>query len=254
MATVFSKVGIISCSGEEIPEGTVARQAVRRVLEALRPQQTVTLCLPLFLAGEEGERRFAREHPTITVDGCPKLCAKRGTEKYSGKVSASLVISDILGDRATGIRREVQPSSLSEENGSPAPVQHTRGCHRSTCNADKADEQAVWLVAERIASEVDALAGSQVYVEPSDTPADGAACCACSRPSQEGMLEIKGRAVVIAGLPLIFQQLQKKGLQPDGTCAGTLLETVKVYHAIDAHEEADYRDGLAAAYQAYCRR
>ena len=81
MAEAISKVGIISCSGEEIPEGTVARQAVRRVLEALRPQQTVTLCLPLFLAGEEGERRFAREHPTITVDGCSKLCAKRGTEK-----------------------------------------------------------------------------------------------------------------------------------------------------------------------------
>ena len=97
MGEAFSKVGIISCSGEEIPEGTVARQAVRRVLEALRPQQTVTLCLPLFLAGEEGERRFAREHPTITVDGCSKLCAKRGTEKYSGQVSASLVVSDILG-------------------------------------------------------------------------------------------------------------------------------------------------------------
>ena len=78
MAEAVSKVGIISCSGEEIAEGTVARQAVRRVLEALRPQQSVTLCLPLFLAGEEGERRFAREHPTITVDGCPKLCADAG--------------------------------------------------------------------------------------------------------------------------------------------------------------------------------
>ena len=50
-----------------------------------------------FLAGEEGERRFAREHPTITVDGCSKLCAKRGTEQYSGQVSASLVVADILG-------------------------------------------------------------------------------------------------------------------------------------------------------------
>jgi uncharacterized metal-binding protein len=229
MAEAFSKVGIISCSGEEIPEGTVARQAVRRVLESLRPQQTVTLCLPLFLAGEEGERRFAREHPTITVDGCSKLCAKRGTEKYSGKVSASLVISDILGE-------------------------HAKGCHRSTRKADKVDEQAVWLVAERIASEVDALAGSQAYVGPSDAPADGAACCACSRPSQEGMLEIKGKPVVIAGLQLIFQQLQKKGLRHDSGCADTLLETVKVYHAIDAHEEADYRDALAAAYQAYCER
>ena len=63
MGEAISKVGIISCSGEEIPEGTVARQAVRRVLEALRPQQTVTLCLPLFLAGEEGERRFRPRAP-----------------------------------------------------------------------------------------------------------------------------------------------------------------------------------------------
>ena len=137
MGEAVAKVGIISCSGEEIAEGTVARRAVRRVLEALRPQQTVTLCLPLFLAGEEGERRFAREHPTITVDGCSKLCAKRGTDKYSGHVSSSLVVSDILGDRA-------------------------KGCHRSTRDANKADEEAVWIVAERIAAEVDVLAGVAV--------------------------------------------------------------------------------------------
>src|SRR5512139_1965091 len=105
MVQSIAKVGIISCSGEEIPEGTISRLAVRRVLEALRPQQTVTLCLPLFLAGEVGERRFASEHPTITVDGCSKLCAKRGTEKFSGKVSASLVVSDILGDRVKGCHR-----------------------------------------------------------------------------------------------------------------------------------------------------
>ena len=43
MAEAVSKIGIISCSGEEIPEGTIARQAVRRVLEGLRPQQSVTL-------------------------------------------------------------------------------------------------------------------------------------------------------------------------------------------------------------------
>jgi hypothetical protein len=226
MAEAFSKVGIISCSGEEIPEGTVARQAVRRVLEALRPQQTVTLCLPLFLAGEEGERRFAREHPTITVDGCSKLCAKRGTEKYSGEVSASLVVSDILGDR-------------------------TKACHRSTRDASKADEEAVWLLAERIASEVDALAGSQVQ-ESGDAAASDGACCACSRPSQEGKLEIQGRPVVIAGLPLIFQQLQKKGLQPGRGSADTLLRTVKIYHAIEPDQEAEYTDALAAAYHTYC--
>jgi uncharacterized metal-binding protein len=229
MGEVFSKVGIISCSGEEIPEGTVARQAVRRVLEALRPQQTITLCLPLFLAGEEGERRFAREHPTITVDGCSKLCAKRGTEKYSGQVSASLVVSDILGDRA-------------------------KGCHRSTCKSNKADEEAVWLVAERIATEVDALARSQTYVEPSDAPAGNGDCCACNKPSKEGKLEIKGKPVEIAGLPLIFQQLRKKGLEPNADCGDKLLQTVRIYHFIDIHEEVDYQDALAAAYRTYCDR
>ena len=97
-----TKVGIIACSGEEIPAGTLSRLATRRVLELLRPQSTVTLCLPLFLAGEEQERRFARQHPTIAVDGCDKLCAKRGTEQYSGHVAASLVVTEILGDRAPG--------------------------------------------------------------------------------------------------------------------------------------------------------
>ncbi len=229
MGEVFSKVGIISCSGEEIPEGTVARQAVRRVLEALRPQETVTLCLPLFLASEEGERRFAREHPTITVDGCSKLCAKRGTEKYSGRVSTSLVVSDILGDRA-------------------------KGCHRSIRDADKADEDAVWLLAERIASEVDALARSKVQEDASDAAASDGACCACSRPSQEGRLEIKGEPVVIAGLPLIFQQLQKKGVHPGSDSADTLLQSVKIYHAVEPDQEAGYRDALVAAYQAYCEQ
>jgi hypothetical protein len=229
MGETFSKVGIISCSGEEIPEGTVARQAVRRVLEALRPRQTVTLCLPLFLAGEEGERRFAREHPTITVDGCSKLCAKRGTEKYSGQASASLVVGDILGDRA-------------------------KACHRSLRSADKADEEAVWIVAERIAAEVDALAGSQAQTDPSDAPAAGAACCSCGGHPTGGSLEIQGRSVIINGLPVIFQHLQKKGLEPDADCGGPLLQMVKIYHPIDSREESDYRDALAAAYRTYCRR
>src|SRR4030042_4820344 len=91
-----TKVGIISCSGEEIAEGTVSRSAVRRVLESLRPHETVTLCLPLFLAGNEGERNFARTHPTITIDGCDKLCARCGTETHGGPVARSRAVSAML--------------------------------------------------------------------------------------------------------------------------------------------------------------
>ena len=96
MGMTANKVGIISCSGEEIPEGTISRIATRLVLEKLRPGETVTICLPLFLAGSEDERGFARIFPTITVDGCEKRCAEIGTKKYSGKPAATIVVTDIL--------------------------------------------------------------------------------------------------------------------------------------------------------------
>ena len=83
------KVGIVACSGEELAEGTVTRLAALKVLEQLRPDETVTICLPLFLAGGEGDRAFARFYPTIAVDGCDKRCAARATEQYSGKPAAS---------------------------------------------------------------------------------------------------------------------------------------------------------------------
>ncbi len=96
MAIFKEKVGVVSCSGEEIPEGTISRIATRLVLEKLRPDETVTICLPLFLAGEEGERAFAKQFNTITVDGCGKRCAEIGTMKYSGKPFATVVVTEIL--------------------------------------------------------------------------------------------------------------------------------------------------------------
>ena len=92
------KVGIISCSGEACAEGTVSRVATRLVLEKLRPEETVTICLPLFLAGGKEERAFAKCYPTITVDGCEKRCAKTATERYSGKPASSIVITDLTGN------------------------------------------------------------------------------------------------------------------------------------------------------------
>lgn len=91
------KIGVVSCSGEDCLGGTISRLATRKMLE-LRPDETVTICLPLYLAGGEEERGFANEYPTISVDGCSKYCAKRATEKYSGKVSASINVGDIIGE------------------------------------------------------------------------------------------------------------------------------------------------------------
>ncbi len=89
------KVGVVSCSGEGCVEGTMSRIATRMILESLRPKDTVTICFPLFLAGGVEERAFAKEYPTITVDGCDKLCAKIGTERHSGKVASSIVVTEL---------------------------------------------------------------------------------------------------------------------------------------------------------------
>ncbi len=66
-----------------------------RLRPELRPGQTVTLCLPLFLAGDKGERGFARYYPTIAVDGCGKLCAAKATEAHSARPTAVVVVEEI---------------------------------------------------------------------------------------------------------------------------------------------------------------
>lgn len=110
------KVGIISCSGEECLGGTISRLATRLVLDDLKMISTVTLCLPLYLAGGEEERNFARVFPTIAVDGCDKLCAKRSTEKYSGKINGSVDVSKVIGKENALNTKIVRLKDLKEEH------------------------------------------------------------------------------------------------------------------------------------------
>lgn len=128
------KIGIIACSGEELPEGTITRLAVLRVLHQLRPDDTVTICLPLFLAGGEGDRAFARSHPTIAVDGCEKRCAYRGTEKYSSRPAAGIVVTDLIA------RHGLEPP---------------HGCRKP----DAAGMRLVEFTADQLAGMVDELLG-----------------------------------------------------------------------------------------------
>lgn len=96
MAENTLEIGIVSCSGEDCLGGTISRLATRMMLEEME-DNAVTICLPLYLAGGEEERTFAKDYPTITVDGCSKCCAKRATEKYSGIVSESIDVSAFIG-------------------------------------------------------------------------------------------------------------------------------------------------------------
>ncbi len=225
MSAEVTKVGIISCSGEALPGGTVSRLATRRVLELLRPDRTVTLCLPLFLAGNEGERNFARTHPTITVDGCDKQCAKWGTEKHSGPVSVALVVPEVLG-------REVS------------------ACHSSTQLLTEEDTEAVWTVAERIASEVDAILGEPFERDAQNGDRPGSGSCSCSTTPAGGTIQLDGKTVRIAGLPLIFAQFAERGASTEDA-GDALLEAVRIYHSVSAAEEAQYQSALLQAYREF---
>jgi len=234
------KVGIVACSGEELPEGTVTRLAALRVLEQLRPNDTVTICLPLFLAGGEGDRAFAKFYPTISVDGCELRCAARATEMYSNKPAASIMVRD-----------------LTRENKLANPQGRRR--------LDQAGQQAVEITAERIANKVDELLGApwkrrMGEVIPLETIDDHQpeavsdpviATCACGSGIPIQNVIIGGKEITVIGLPLIFLQFYEAGKVPNEANIDELMATLKIYNPISAEEESAYRDGIRKAYKNY---
>ncbi|HEY5913813.1 MAG TPA: putative zinc-binding protein [Verrucomicrobiae bacterium] len=226
------KVGIVSCSGEELPEGTVARLAALKVLNELRLRETVTICLPLFLAGGAGDRAFARLHPTITVDGCELRCAARATEKYSNKPAASLVVNEI-----------VSQTGLAKPEG------------RRRLNA--AGQEAVSITAERMASLVDQVLGKEAARSPQDQPEARAggeareATCSCGSGVPVTKLVINGRVVEVVALPLIFRQFQQSGRGQDEESKRDLFETVKIYNPVPLEVEEAYRDAVLREYAVF---
>jgi uncharacterized metal-binding protein len=231
------KVGIISCSGEEIPEGTVTRLAALKVLEQLRPVDTVTICLPLFLAGGEGDRAFARFYPTIAIDGCDKRCAARGTEIYSGKPAASIVITELVAERGLG-----KPDGKRRLN--------------------EAGQQAVDATAEQVSRLVDELlqkhwnrtAGAieeTVSLEVQE-PVQATCSCGSGIPAQE--VVINGQKVTLIGLPLIFQQFRESGKSASQDTIRELLEAVKIYNPISPDEDDAYAALLSRDYKAFCEQ
>jgi uncharacterized metal-binding protein len=228
------KVGIVACSGEELPEGTVTRLAALKVLEQLRPADTVTICLPLFLAGGEGDRAFARFYPTIAVDGCEKRCAARGTEMYSGKPAASVVVTDLVtgGDGLGSARR-----------------------------LNEAGRQAVDAVAERVAQTVDELLGLRwdrrrgepiEAAQPAEESESKVALCSCGSGIPVQKVQVNGQEVTFIALPLIFEQFHEAGKSPDDGMAAELMQTIKIYNPISEEQEAAYADAIMREYAAFC--
>jgi uncharacterized metal-binding protein len=232
------KVGIVACSGEELPEGTVTRLASLKVLEQLRPDETVTICLPLFLAGGQQDRAFARFYPTIAVDGCEKRCAARGTEMHSGTPAAEIIVTDLNADDDLGSGRRLSLKGM----------------------------EAVDAVAERIALTVDELLGvkwdrrrgrpiederTEAVEEREEAEAKVASCaCGSGIPVQE--VWVDGKAVTFIALPLIFERFHQEGKPPEEGITEELMEAVKIYTPIAEGEEEAYKEAVMREYALFC--
>jgi uncharacterized metal-binding protein len=228
------KVGIVACSGEELPGGAVTRLAALKVLEELRPARTVTICLPLFLAGGEGDRAFARFYPTIAVDGCEKRCAARATELYSNKPAVAFTVDEIVTRRALpppqGLRR------LSPES-------------RAVVDA----------LAEEIAAEVDHLVAVRwsrtegAILEAAGAPEQvSTAACACGSGIPVTTVRIDGRPVEIMALAPILELAYELGLRSDGALPDRILQTVRVYNAIPDGDDMLWERAVGAAWRDFC--
>ena len=208
------KVGIIACSGEEIPEGTVTRLAALKVLESLRPHQTVTICLPLFLAGGAGDRAFARFHPTIAVDGCEKRCAARSTEMYSGKPAVSIVVNDGADATPLGTARRLTEAGVKRANAVAGEIAH---------HVDR----LLGMISSRGADVADDSHQHQ------GQPKARQATCSCGSGIPVTTLHFEGRDLAFVALPLIFAQFRDAGKLPDDSPKAQAMADGRCYKPID---------------------
>ena len=230
------KVGIVACSGEELAGGTITRLAALKVLEQLRPKDTVTICLPLFLAGGEGDRAFARFYPTIAIDGCDQRCAARATEMYSGKPAASILVTELMTDRDIGTMRHLNEAGHELVNVT-------------------ADRTAA-LVDQLLGKKWDRRAGEFIWEPKTEAATSSAveATCSCGSGIPIQKVNIDGQVATLIALPAIFQQFRDAGKLPGGGVMRELLEAVKIYNPVPVEQEASYLAVLEQEYAAFCAK
>lgn len=135
-----NKVLIISCSGIGKAFGSVGREAMYMVVEELRPEETETVCLSLLTLGDEEAKDYVRRHRVITIDGCPKGCAKVNVESVGGRSAANLRVVDTYRE-------------------------HPKLKVKSVLHLGEAGEKLARFLAEKVAATVDALKAKEERID-----------------------------------------------------------------------------------------
>lgn len=103
MAENEQKVGIISCTGVSSDsrcskEGLIARQAMYKVIEDLRPDKTLLVCLPALAAEVEEDVIFVRDSMVVVIEGCEDECSTKVVERFKGRIYSTYFVNDFIKD------------------------------------------------------------------------------------------------------------------------------------------------------------
>jgi len=86
------KVAIVACAGMDKPLGSIGRASVFKVVENLKPDDSVLVCIPPLAAGVKTHSELIKKYPVITVDGCSERCATKIVVKNGGKIRGRVCI------------------------------------------------------------------------------------------------------------------------------------------------------------------
>jgi len=90
------KVAIVACTGMGKSLGTVARQVAYKVVEDLRPDKTVLICIPSLAANVGDYKNYLKDYPSIILDGCVERCATKIISEHKGSIKGKLFLPQLL--------------------------------------------------------------------------------------------------------------------------------------------------------------
>jgi uncharacterized metal-binding protein len=130
------KVVVLPCSGIGKVFGALARETMYELLEKTRPGTVATTCLPLLVIKDPDAVALVLENPVITIDGCPKDCAKKSVEALGKAVDKTYEAIKFYKEH-----KDLKPEGIAEVNET--------GCKLAV------------VAAEEVAKEVDRLAAEE---------------------------------------------------------------------------------------------
>ena len=93
-----NKVLVIPCSGIGKVQGLMTREATYALVDNHASGLADTVCLALLVSGDEQTTEKVKSCDSVTIDGCPKLCAFKNVELAGGRIAKSYRIVDAFKD------------------------------------------------------------------------------------------------------------------------------------------------------------